>query len=114
MSTTNPAYEYADSGDIEPENRHRGESNLSIDKEEQECSNKVPEDNASNTVGDDVQSVVEDENGYESAVEDQPDNNSIQSRDDHSNVAESDNKYSNIGGGGVVGIAFGGYADDVW
>ena len=108
MSTTNPAYEHADSGDIESVNLHRGESNLSIDKEEQEYVNKVPEDNASNTVGDDVQPVVEDENGYESAAEDLPDNNSTQSRDDHSNIA---NENSNIGGG-VVGVALGGYASD--
>ena len=67
----------------------------------------VPEDNASNTVGDDVQPVVEDENGYESAAEDLPDDNSTQSRDDHSNVAKSDNENSNIGG-----VALGGCTDD--
>ena len=91
MSTTNPAYEYADTGEIEPRDLHRGESNLSKDKEEQECVNKVPEDNASNTVGDGVQhNIVEDENGYESAAE--------------------DSKF-NIGGGSIGG-ALGGYAGD--
>ena len=114
MSTTNPAYakhEHVDGGEIEPGDLHRRDSNLSIDKEEQKYINKVPEDNVSNTVGDDVQPVVEDENGYESAAEDLSDNNSTQSRDDHSNVAKSDNKYSNIGGGGGGG-QLGGYAGD--
>ena len=113
--TTNPAYakhEHTDSGEIEPQNLHRGESNLSIDKEEQEYVNKVPEDNASNTVGD---GVVEDENGYESAAEDLPNNNLTSSRDDHSNIAEYDNEYSkfNIGGGSGGGMGIlGGYAGD--
>ena len=91
MSTTNPAYakhEHVDGGEIEPGDLHRRDSNLSIDKEEQKYINKVPEDNVSNTVGDDVQPVVEDENGYESAAE--------------------DSKF-NIGGGSVGG-ALRGYA----
>ena len=114
MSTTNPAYarhEHADSGEIEPEDLHRGESDVSVDKEEQEYVNTVPEDNAFDTLGDSVQHVIEDENDYESAAEDLSDNNSTQSRDDHSNVAKSDNKYSNIGGGGGGG-QLGGYAGD--
>ena len=63
-------------------------------------------------MGDNVQHVIEDENGYESAAEDLPDNNLTQSRDDHSNVANSDNEDSNTGGGGVVGGALGGYDND--
>ena len=111
VSTTNPAFakhEHADGGEIGSGDLHRGESNLSIDKENQEYVNKVPEDNASNTLGDSVQRVVQDENGFESAAEDQP--NSNQSGDDHSNVAKSDNPYYNVGGG--IG-ALSGYAGDV-
>ena len=116
VSITNPTYakhEHMDSGEIGPADLHRGESNLSIAKEEQKYINKVPEDNASDTLGDDAQHEAEDENGYESAAEDLPDNNSTQSRDNHSNVAKSDNEDSNIGGGGGGGGgALGGYAGD--
>ena len=117
VSIANPAYtkhEHADDREIEPENLHRGESNLSIDKEEQENINKVPEDNASNTLGDGVQHVAQDENGFKSAESDldQPDNNSKQLGDD-GNAAKSDNEDSNFGGDGVGrALTLGGYADD--
>ena len=104
-------HEHADSGEIEPRDLHHGGSKLSVDKEEQ--IKMVPDDNASNTWGDGVQHVAQDENGFESTVEDQPNNNSTQSGDDHSNVVKPDNKDSNSGGGGgVVEGALGGYADD--
>ena len=112
VSGTNPTYyakhEHADSGEID---HHR--PNISVDKEEQEYVNTSPDDNASDTLGDGVQHVAQDENGFESAAEDQPDNNLTQSGDDHCNVAKPDNEDSNGGGGGgVVGGALGGYADD--
>ena len=110
MSITNPEYtkhEPVDSEEDEPGDRHRGESNLSVesDKEKQEYVNTVPEDNASSTLDDGVQREDQDEDGFESAESDvdQPDNNLTRSGDNRSNVAKSDNDDSNIGGGGGEG-----------
>ena len=95
-----------DRGENEPEDRHRGESNLSVDQEEQEYVNMVPEDNA---LGD---GIPQNGKGLESAYVDQPDNNSKQVGSD-SSAAKSDDEDSNFGGGGVGRpLTLGGYADD--
>ena len=119
MSITNPEYakhEHVDSGKDELGDLHRGDSNLSVDKEEQKYVNTVLEDNASNTLGDGIQHEYQDEDGFESAESDvdQPDNNLTRSGDDHSKVAKSDNEDSNIGGGdGGEGTYFEHYVEEL-